>query len=96
MFMEERAFTLRISLEAAFPEDYAGDADQHEWLREWEGSIKGDLLKAVFVALRRYPGWTARTRNRGMSEQDEIEIVMTKHVEGAADQQGSPPPGGGR
>ncbi len=85
MFAEEKTFRLRFSLEAAFPESYDGDADQYEWLREWEGEIKGEVLKAVFAALRRYPGWTARTRNRGMSEHDEIEIVMTKQVEGEAE-----------
>jgi hypothetical protein len=40
--------------------------------------MKGEVLRAVFTALRRYPGWAARVRNRGMSEQDEIEIVLSK------------------
>lgn len=78
MFTEDKVFSLRFCLEATFPEDYDGDADQHHWLGEWEGAIKADVLKAVFAALRRHPGWTARVRNRGMSEQDEIEIVMSK------------------
>ena len=85
MFTEDKTFTLRFSLEAAFPEDYAGDADQHQWLREWDGAIKGEMVRAVFTALRRYPGWTARVRNRGMSEQDEIEILMIKDVGIGAD-----------
>lgn len=78
MFKEEKTFTLRVSLEAAFPEDYDGDDDQYQWVREWDGAIKGEVLRAVFAALRRYPGWTARVRNRGISEQDEIEIVLSK------------------
>jgi hypothetical protein len=78
LFTEEKAFTLRVSLEATFPEDYDGDDDQYQWLREWDGAIKGEVLRAVFAALRRYPGWTARVRNRGMTEQDEIEIVLSK------------------
>jgi hypothetical protein len=77
MFREDKTFTLRVSLEATFPDDYDGDDDQYQWLREWDGAIKGEVLKAVFAALRRYPGWTARVRNRGMSEQDEIEIVLS-------------------
>jgi hypothetical protein len=78
VFKEEKTFTLRVCLEAAFPEEYDGDEDQYQWLREWDGAMKGEVLRAVFAALRRYPGWTARVRNRGMSEQDEIEIVLTR------------------
>ncbi len=78
MFREDKTFTLRVSLEAAFPEDYDGDDDQYQWLREWDGAIKGEVLRAVFAALRRFPGWTARVRNRGVSEQDEVEIVLSK------------------
>lgn len=78
MFREEKTFTLRVSLEAAFPEDYDGDEDQYQWLREWDGAVKGEVLRAVFAALRRYPGWNARVRNRGKSERDEIEIVLSK------------------
>jgi hypothetical protein len=80
LFTEEKTFTLRVCLEAAFPEGYDGDADQYQWLREWDGAMKGEVLRAVFTALRRYPGWAARVRNRGMSEQDEIEIVLSKDV----------------
>lgn len=78
MFTEDKTFTLRFSLEAAFPETYDGEDDQYQWLREWDGAMKGDVLKAVFSALRRHPGWNTRVRNRGMSEQDEIEIAMSK------------------
>lgn len=81
MFAEEKTFRLTFSLEAEFPEDYDGDADQYQWVREWEGAIKGEVLKAVFTTLRRHPGWTARVRNRGVSEQDEIEIAMSKTFE---------------
>jgi hypothetical protein len=78
MFTEEKTFLLRFSLEAAFPEDYEGEADQYQWVREWEGGMKADVIKAVFSALRNRPGWSARVRNRGMSEQDEIEIVLSR------------------
>jgi hypothetical protein len=40
--------------------------------------MKGDVLKAVFSALRNRPGWSARVRNRGTSDQDEIEIVLSR------------------
>jgi hypothetical protein len=82
MFTEEKTFLLRFSLEAAFPDGYDGDADQFQWAREWEGGMKGEVLQAVFSALRRRSGWTARVRNRGTSEQDEIEIVLSRDVSG--------------
>jgi hypothetical protein len=78
MFTEDKTFTLRFSLEAAFPDDYDGDTDQYQWVREWEGGMKAEVLKAVFGVLRSRPGWTARVRNRGMSDQDEIEIVLLR------------------
>jgi hypothetical protein len=41
------------------------------------------------TVLRRYPGWTARVRNRGISERDEIEIVVSKNF-GAATAEAQP------
>ncbi len=78
MFQEESSFTLRISLEASFPEEYEGNQDNHAWLRDWEAQVKPELLKAVFETLRRYPTWSAHVRNRGRSPQDEIEVVLQK------------------
>ena len=43
MFHEEKTFTFRFSLDAAFPEDYDGEADNHAWLQEWEKQIKPEL-----------------------------------------------------
>ncbi|MFZ5862866.1 MAG: hypothetical protein ACOYXR_08510 [Nitrospirota bacterium] len=85
MFSEDKTFTLRFSLEAAFPDDYDGDDDQYQWVREWESGMKADVLKAVFSALRNRQGWTARVRNRGMSDQDEIEIVLSRDASAARD-----------
>lgn len=84
MFPEDKSFILRFSLEAGFPADYEGEEDQYQWLDEWEGAMKGEVLKAVFTALRRYPGWTARVRNRGVPERDEVEIVVSKDFGAAA------------
>lgn len=78
MYQEEKTFTLRFSLEAAFPDDYEGEQDNYLWLKEWEQVVKPDLLKAVFDCLRRHPAWTAHVRNRGLSPLDEIEIAMAK------------------
>lgn len=77
---EEKTFTLRVCLEVEFSEAYDGDEDNYAWLREWEADMKGDLVKAVFAALRRHPSWHLRVRNRGISEHDEVEIVAAKHI----------------
>lgn len=78
MFHEDKTFTFRVSLEAAFPEDYDGNQDNHAWLREWEGQIKPELLKSLFETLRRFSTWSSHVRNRGRSPQDEIEVVLQK------------------
>ncbi len=78
MFQEESSFSLRITLEASFPEEYDGSLDNHAWVREWEAQIKPELLKAVFDTIRRHPRWSSHVRNRGRSPQDEIEIVLAK------------------
>lgn len=80
MYAEERSFLLRVSLEAHFPDGYDGDDDEYAWTQEWETRMKPELLKAVFSALRRHAGWSAHVRNRGASERDEIEIVVSKDL----------------
>ena len=78
MFTEDKTFNLRFNVEANFPDDYEGEEDERVWLREWEQLIKPQVMKTVFTLLRDHPEWTARARNRGMSQEDEIEIVLTK------------------
>jgi hypothetical protein len=78
MYQEETTFTLRFSLEAAFPDDYEGEEDSQAWVREWEARIKPDLVKAVFESLRQHPSWQTHVRNRGKSPADEIEIVLAR------------------
>ena len=80
VFTEEKTFTLRLNLEVAFPDEYDGDEDHHAWLSEWADGMKGEVIKAVFAALRRHPSWTAHVRNRGVSAEDEIEIVVAKII----------------
>lgn len=78
MYQEEKTFLLRFTLEASFPEEYAGDEDEQNWVREWEGRIKPQLIKTVFESLRQYGGWASHIRNRGASPTDEIEIVVSR------------------
>lgn len=79
MIPEEKAFRLRFSLEAQFPEDYDGEQDNYAWLQEWEREIKPELLKLIFDTLRRHSSWKIHVRNRGLSPLDEIEIAMVKN-----------------
>ncbi len=78
MFQEEKTFTFRFSLEATFPDEYEGDEDNYAWLQDWEKRIKPELLHVLFTSLRQNASWTSHVRNRGMSPETEIEIVMTK------------------
>ena len=78
MYQEEKTFRLRFSLEASFPDDYAGEEDEQAWVHEWETRIKPHLIKSVFESLRQHGGWASHIRNRGASPADEIEIVLTR------------------
>ena len=78
MHHEEKTFTFRFSLEAAFPDDYEGDQDEYAWLRDWETRVKPELIKIVFDSLRRHPTWTVHVRNRGKSPSDEIEVAVAR------------------
>lgn len=78
MYQEDKTFTLRFSLEARFPDDYEGDDDHHAWVGDWESRMKPELIKTVFNSLRQTPHWSAHTRNRGKSPEDEIEIVLER------------------
>jgi hypothetical protein len=78
MYQEEKTFALHFTLEASFPDEYAGDEDERNWVREWEAKIKPQLIKSVFESLRRHGGWTSHIRNRGVSPADAIEIVLTR------------------
>ena len=77
-FTEEKQFTLRFSIEARFEDDDESDDDGYAWVREWEQGIKPAIVRAVFQTLRNAPGWEARSRNRGASAEDEVEIVVTR------------------
>jgi len=78
MYQEEKSFAMKFTLEAAFPDDYQGEEDNKVWVREWEALIKPEIVKLVFEALRRHPGWTSHIRNRGVSPADEIEVVLAR------------------
>ena len=78
MVREEKAFTLRFTLEAEFPDDYEGDEDEYKWVKEWEQDLKPAILKLIFDSLLKHSSWKAHVRNRGASPLDEIEIALVK------------------
>ena len=78
MPLEEKSFVFRISLEADFPDEYDGEAEEYAWLGDWERRIKPELIKALCETLRQYPSWTVHVRNRGKSPADEIEVAMSR------------------
>ena len=78
MYQEEKTFTVRFSLEAHFPEDYEGEDDGYAWQQDWETRVMPGVVKSIFTNLRQYPSWSARIRNRGVSQSDEIEISLVK------------------
>ncbi len=87
METRERSFLLRFSLRAEIPDTLFDDDDFEEdaWADEWEIRVKPRVLRAVFTELRAVPGWSAHVRNRGISPLDEIEIVVTRRFDGAAE-----------
>ena len=78
MYQEEKTFALRFTLEATFPDNYEGEADNQAWLSEWESRIKPQVIKQVFESLRQHRAWSTHIRNRGVSPADEIEIVLER------------------
>jgi hypothetical protein len=76
----EKTFTLRFSLSAEIPEALLedDDFDERAWLSEWETAVKPRLIRQIFGELRSFPDWEARVRNRGISPEDEVEVVVTR------------------
>ena len=76
----EEDFLLRFRLEVEFSEECLDDDDFDEtgWRAEWERGLKPRVIRAVFDALRAVPEWSAHVRNRGVSTEDEVEVVVRR------------------
>lgn len=76
----EKTFNLRFSLTTEIPDALLDDDefDERAWLAEWENAVKPRLIRVLFSELRSFPEWEARVRNRGISPEDEVEIVVTR------------------
>ena len=87
-YVEEREFTFRFELRCEFPDDYQGEEDGFEWARAIPG-LTSDVLRAAVQAIGRHPGWRIHPRNRGVSSDREITLVLERVVEPArpADEQ---------
>jgi hypothetical protein len=76
-YVEERDFTLRFELRCQFPEDYDGEADGYEWVKEFR-VIAAELVGTAVTVVGRHPGWTIRGGNRGRPVEDEVTLVLEK------------------
>ena len=76
-YVEEREFNLRFELRAEFAEDYQGDDDGYEWVKEFP-DMAAEIVSAVAAVVARHPGWKVRGGNRGRSSEDEITLVLEK------------------
>ena len=79
MLTPEKTFLLRFTIQAQLDEQDE-DEDDDQYLKEWEGAIKPALVKAVFTSLRMHTHWEAFVRNRGISSEYEVEVVMTRRA----------------
>lgn len=79
----EKSFNLRFSLAAEIPDALLDDDefDENSWLAEWETVLKPRLIRLLFSELRSFPHWEVRVRNRGISPEDEVEVVVTRKFE---------------
>ncbi len=75
--VEEREFTLRFELRCEFPPDYDGEADGHEWAKEWP-ALATEIVQAAVRTLQSHPGWKVRPANRGRSPEDEVTLVVER------------------
>lgn len=84
MQSDEHTFLLRFSVRAVIPNALLDDDefDERAFLAEWERSVKPDVVRAVFEALRTRVQWSAHVRNRGAAPEDEIEVVVERAYAG--------------
>lgn len=76
MLTPEKSFQLRFTVQAQLAQE--SDEDDDEYWKEWEGTVKPALIKAVFQSLRTHPRWEAHVRNRGIDAEYEVEVVVTR------------------
>jgi hypothetical protein len=78
-YVEEREFTLRFELRCEFPDDYDGDADGYEWVKEL-APVLGELVRTSASVLQARPGLKIRTSNRGRPSDEEVTFIVEKRA----------------
>ena len=76
-YVEEREFNLRFQLRCEFADDYEGELDGYEWMKEFP-QIAAEVMRAAVAAAGRQPGWKVHTGNRGRAVEDEVTLVLTR------------------
>ncbi len=78
---EEQTFTIELQIIAEFPDDYQGDEDGYAWAQRFERELRPELVRALFEAVRRTPGWTAIAAPRGRDPSRALEIELRPDLE---------------
>jgi hypothetical protein len=76
-YVEQREFTLRFDLRCEFPENYEGDADGFEWLKDFP-AMAGVILQSATALIRKRQGWDVRPTNRGRPTDEEVTLLVTR------------------
>jgi len=80
-YVEEREFTLRLTLRCEFPDDYEGEEDGYVWAQDEVPAVASDLVRAAVQMLAKRPGWKVRPTNRGRSSEDEVALMAERIVD---------------
>jgi hypothetical protein len=75
-YTEEKSFTLRLELQRSFAEEYDGEEDGYEWVKEL-GPVLAEIVQVAATTLRRH-GWQVRAGNRGRPSDEEVLLVGDK------------------
>jgi hypothetical protein len=75
-YVEEKSFTVRLELQRSFADDYDGEEDGYEWVKD-AGPALAEIVAAAAAALRRH-GWQVRSGNRGRPSDEEVLLVAEK------------------
>jgi hypothetical protein len=78
-YVEQREFTLRFDLRCKFPENYEGDADGYEWVKEFP-DIAAEIVHSAAAIIRRHAGWSVHPANRGRPADEEVTLVVNRQA----------------